>query len=626
MADERHKTSIEIDVDDQQIRQLGAAIKGALGSEVVNRFEQSMRGVTQQVEKLAKAFEGVDVPKRRGEERARLPSVRKSAAIAAAVSGVVGAPGSGLSAAQRRQREREEKERGGRGLGFWGTTAAVATGNMLTRGATAAAGGEGLTERGLGAVPFGIGAPLAAAVGTARQVNREFIAFRQSQAEAFGQLGGRVGPGRGAALGIAPGAISGQLAGLARGAGVRGEGAADIGIEMLLRQRLMGIGGGEQASLVGAAGIGGQAQNPAQARGLINEAIGGAVVAGFRDARIGEFVQSIAGHVEALRRQGIMVDPKSTIRAVAAVGATRGRSLQGEAGMSAVRGMEEVIRGAPSAQGFLPAMLMQQAMGGGRDPFRAFMAMEEDPAAMIPQMVQQISGMGGSVEAKAFALHQGMGGRISRRQALELIEAGERGDLSADRVDKIMTEGTAKQRELAEGGKAAVGTAATEAGMQAQRIRKGGEVQRDILAMRKAELEIVKQAAAIGAKVAKETVEAARELIDAFKKGGFTELMGKAGEMMREALKGLTEKLETMLTKAFPDVQETAGFKVGAELNRLVEKLDKMFPNTEIGAGDMGRMMAMGPFGVIELLARLIGDKLIQAGMGAPQGLPATNQ
>jgi hypothetical protein len=491
-----------------------------------------------------------------------------------------------------------------------GATGAVAAGHMLSRGASGAAAGDGLTERSLGAIPL-VGPPMAAAIGTARQVNREFIGYRQQVAEAFGQLGTTTGAGTGAALGISPNALPGRLASLAKGAGVRGQGAVDIGMEALTRERLMGIGSGEQASLVGAAGIGGKAASPAEANNLLREAIGGAVVSGFRDARIGEFIQSIAGHVEGLRRQGIMVDPKSTIRAVAAVGATKKSSLQGEAGMSAVRGMEDVIRGAPSAKGFLPAMLMQNALGGGRDPFRAFMAMEEDPASMIPQMVEQISGMGGSVEARAFALHQGMGGKISRRQALDLIQAGESGSLSSDQVGQIMSKGEAKQAQLAKGGKAAVGTAATEAGMSAQRIKKGGEVQQEILAMRKAELAVVKQAAAIGAKIAKETVDAAKKLIEAYQKGGLPEMMKMAGEEMRKMLGGLTEELERILSNAFPDAQDSPGYDIGVALHELVEKLNDIFPKKDMTAGDMSTFLTMGPMGVIAWLAKAITLEMI---------------
>jgi len=275
-----------------------------------------------------------------------------------------------------------------------------------------------------------------------------------------------------------------------------------------------------------------------------------------------------------------MTDPRSTMQLVAMLGATRRTGLMGEPGLAAARTMEGVVRAAPDKSDFFSATLMQLAMKKKGSPFKAMMELEQNPAAMIPEVLKRITEMGGSDEAQAFALHQGMGGQISRLQAMQMIQGTKGGEMSPEQVEKILNQHqtarmnpeTGKMEMLQgreartaimyeeAGGRQGFGVAAQAAQMEQQRLDTGAKHIGIMQKLQSAELKLADEGARLGAQMSELTTA----VIPYATKGlaAFTDTMGAVGNVVVSAVK-----------------------KIDAVLKRLADTENRMNPTGDPGIG-----------------------------------------
>lgn len=576
MTEQRHKTVLEIAVDDRGLRQIHNTIRQVFSVTSVAAYNKEVERVTQTVGRLTQRMGGAGPGRLAGAVAAggRPTMVGVPGGMPPRAGGGGGGAGAAPTAGEPPWVAKliAAVQGGRQPMGFAGTAAATGVGvagaNMLGRLGGVGAGaahGEGFSERMLGAIP-GVGPILAAAVGSARQFASEFQSYRQGLAGVQGAIGmGSIPANRRRALsqvGIGPEELPGRFAEIGGASGMRGRDLSDFASRALVHERITGAGAGQQAALVGAGGMGEVTTNADIAQRLIAKAIETGMAGGFRDAKFGDMMASIAGHVAALREKGIMTDPRSTLQLVAMLGATRRTGLMGEPGLAAAKTMEGVVRAAPDKSDFFSAILMQLAMKKKGSPFKGMMELEQNPAAMIPEVLKRITQMGGSEEGQAFALHQGMGGQISRLQAMQMIQASKAGEVSPEQVEKILNQfqtarmnpetgkmemlkgreaRTATMYEEA-GGRQGFGVAAQAAQMEQQRLDTGAKHIGVMQKLQSAELKLADEGARLGAQMSELTTA----IIPYATKGlaAFTDTLGAVGNAVVVAVKKIDSVLK----------------------------------------------------------------------------------
>ena len=504
MTEQRHKTVLEIAVDDRGVRQLGNSIKATLSTEPVERFNRAIADLLrrlQQVQSAGGAAGAPGGPAGRAPGRPPPPPPPRGPAP----GGGAGEPawaGKLLSAI--------EKMPGRTGVGAGvGAGAGVMAGNWLSRAGgmgAATMGGEGVTEHFLGGIPI-VGQMMGAAVGAARRYAQEFVGYRQALGATVGATGfdprGGANAGSLGRFGIMPGELPGRFAEIGRTSRMRGAGLEEFGTRAIATERTTCIGAGTIGHLAGAAGIGANETTPARASSLLENAIKTGMAAGFRIADLGDVLEDIASNTEELRSKGIMVTSESLMSIRAMLGATGRAGLQGAPGSAAAKSMEDVLRGAPERSDFGAALAMRLAMKGGRSPFAAMEALEQNASQLIPEFVKAITEMGGTEEGQAFSLRQAMQGRLGYHQARQLVQAGAAGELTPALAAQVAAGRASEYNAAVDAGKAGTGgAAATEAGLAEKRLAYGGTAVGDIQALQVQELELAKLGVKIGTNIA----------------------------------------------------------------------------------------------------------------------------
>lgn len=578
MPEERHKTVLEIAVDDSKIRQLGPTIEKSLKTEPVERLIRVTERLNAALERVNRtsaqrrepAGGAVGAGTYRGAD-GRLRDVDTGRFIAGGGGrGGGGAPGAGGG--------------GRRGMGFWGQAAATGVGvagaGMFGRAmgmGRAAAGGQGATETALSAIPLA-GPILAAGVQAGRQIGQAAIAYRQVTAQQFGRAGiSGLGPGQGLAqrVGIGMPELAGQMGALAPVAGMRGRAAQEFIPRALAIERFSGIGAREQAAVVGGARVAGQAATGTEATRMVFSTISAAIKAGYREGKEGEFLSEIAEHVGALRKQGFMMDLGTMNRFAATLG-TAGGALRGEAGMQAAKSIQQVVAQAPFKNTFFSAMFMSEAAKQGLSPIEAMKAAEtgEGLKKVLPAVITRIARGQGGMGGKIMALRAGLEGKLSIEQIEGLLGLAGRGALTEGAMANVLEGGAigaaeiGKRRGVVEPG---MGLAARKAGIEAQRIGAGLKkgVAGQVLDIEEKELQLGIVGAEFGLRAAGTMLKKFDEYVAAWKKGGLGEVVKTAfadmGDIIGKAiLDGIRQIMKEVLPKV--PIPELNPEKIGEEL------------------------------------------------------------
>jgi hypothetical protein len=535
VAGEKLKTTIEIGVDDRQVRGLGRTLDGALNPRTVDRFTRSIDRATAAIEKMAKLQAGLVGHL---EEAAKIQSEMARSMEMAQRRQQQQMPGGALaptpgqrSPADERERDEHRRELAAQRYQRWE--------NRVNSAGAAVVPQEGMIARALGGLPW-VGGLLGGAASAATQFSSHSDAYSRALAQTAGVLGTSRGfntrmPGEERSAvgayqraGFSATEMLPMLRELAQAGWISGDNVLGVAPTAARLQAGLGVGAGQAGSLISAIGTARMDEpNPQESIAILTDAVDSGIRSGFSRSVIGQYMQQMASDIEGLRRQGIMIDPHGML-AMQRFVANLGQGFAGAAGPQAAQGMRDALRGAPDRSGAFSAFAMQAAgFGRGRSAFQAARTLEESPWEVLPTILQQMNARGGSEESRAMAIRQLFmdgGHTLSRTQALTLAQIAPE-DIQRRIDDANRRGGLSDIEQLLEPGERGSGGAAVIAGEENQRIAVGQRVRPIVTQMRGLELQYAREFAEIGVNVFNAVREGLREAADAAVSGGARGLM-----------------------------------------------------------------------------------------------------
>lgn len=550
MGGEKLKTTIEIAVDDRQVRGLGRGIETALSPRTVDRFSKGILQATAAMEKLARAQRGI------------VESLTQSAKLQEQMA----------RAAERsdRQRQREpgrgggDGREGGRGddRGFWERSHSLAQ-----RGGAAAASAvprEGFIGQAMSGIPI-IGPALGAIVSAIQQ----FSAYRSAMDATYSQGYGRTGlsqmsPHARAAfadIGVSEDQAAGQIGSLSSAGKLGGRELDSI---LPYAARLQGEGGvdlGQTGALLGGARTGTNAsQSEQDMHELLEDAVDSGMQSGLRHQQIGEYLERMGGTLHELRSRGFMVDPRS-LTALTRFNAQSG--LTGDRAVNAAISMSAGVGKANRGTGLLSQLSMEVAgLGQGRTQAQATRYLQTHQGEVTQGVIQRFRDSPGSVEDRALAMVNAFAGTydISQEDAENLIRGGRLdGNLDTSRGavhDRVAGSLLASRRAA---GSTRVGARA-DAGLQNERIGVGSEVAGVQRQLTHAELHLARMGAHRIAPLAERGVEFINHEVNDLDRRGFSGYAEHvANRVVAAGARPAVEAGERVEGQALTGVGEAAG-------------------------------------------------------------------
>jgi hypothetical protein len=423
VAEERHTTTLDIKVDDRQIVELGKELERTFSVDTLVSFNKMMDRQTKVLDSMIKQQKNL---------QAQLKETSKTFAPTATGSAVGAFLGTRLAGGGGQPHPREVPKHKGHGL---------AQGSMHFGGTLSGAALKGnIGERLIEAMP-GIGEIGAAAVEGGMEMYQQFIQQMEAQMEAFGATGlGRGGQGRmagvGARLGLSPAQSAAMMGQFAGQTGLTGEALGGVGGRLMEMDRLGGAGG--VAGVIGAAGAAGGDVGGGRANALVENAVGSGLIAGIREAKLDQFLQSISNSVEGMRTQGIMLTPESMLSMVRALGAS------GLRGAQATRAATDLAQGAQRAifgSGAFTQMLYEAAgvtgQEGGTGLTDAVRMLEADPVKFMMKALSQMQERMPNVPIEELAMQMRgvaaqQGVQMTFTEMEQIMKGARRGDFRED--------------------------------------------------------------------------------------------------------------------------------------------------------------------------------------------------
>lgn len=545
MPETRHRTVLEIGVDDRGLRQLAPTMERALNPKVAEAFEKSIErstsALSKMVEQQAKLGKLLDEQAKRAQGRQRDDD--------------------------RRQREQERRTRDAARSGtaqgsFMGTLGAhvAMRGNQL---AGQMPYNEGFLPQMLSAIPI-LGPAFGGAVGGAMSFYQSFAARQIARARAFGTsgLGNRAFGGldaAGVSMGMGPTETASFMAGLGGSSGMRGSGLERMGPRAMALQTLLGIDSGVSGSIANAVLSGTQAMgglsdpgDEERAASMITEAVADGMAAGIRDGRIGEVLGQLAQSVTAMRTQGIPLDLSETLGLMRGLGGLGG-GFSGEASGAAARSITQGFATSPDREGVLSALAIRQRMSThGEDYETAARAIEASPVAAFRSVMGSLSRFRGTrgYETMLRTQFERLGVNLSREQAHRLANA------SPEEFDRMVASELGSGESLVSGvlderrAEAPLGTAIAEAGYESRRAGIGGGMAETVGELRGLELRMIRAFQPMVQAFAQGVIREMSGLFDAFQEGGIMGLLEHAMSRLTEAITALPGELANGVREA----------------------------------------------------------------------------
>lgn len=556
-----HETKLRISADDRDLKNIGRTIKESFDPRVIQQFERALERSNRDVAQMGSAMDRVGASARRLGGSA---PQRAGAAAGAQRDGrgrFVGGSGGRGGGGPRTSSGGGSGPGPGRGGGFWPTFAGAGVGSYLgSRMAQAGAiggsiaRGQGVFEQLFGAIPL-VGGALSGAIGGAQDLYQQHVAERQAAAGAFAQTGvGRlprdqwrdgelVKPGfmgDAARLGLAGPAAYQALGQIGQQTGVKGQklfagSGGGLASTLLQHQKMFGANTG---SLLGAAGTAGGEFSAGEGQAMASEAMRDGLVAGFREARLGEFVQQVTSEVQALRTQGIMIQPQQIQDLITGFSGF-GASFKGEAGAAAAKDARSRMQGLIQGGGVesMIGLMAARKAKGDVSYYGARQFLEESPEKAVPQVVDVIKNrMGLTGEAGMFMLEKVLPGR-SVKQYRDMM-SGQFGATDTPEA-RARAQDQIRARAGVAGEEGAFGRAARVAGRTNRRAGMGAQVAGSVEAMQDVEDEI---AAAVTVPLAQFVGGVAEEIKNLIK--------SVEGKSIEDLFSVLTDKFKKALNKA----------------------------------------------------------------------------
>ncbi len=513
MAETRHRTVIEIGVDDREIRGLGQVLGRAFDDRQLASFERTLDRTTRVFDRMHKIAERYEQTTR------RTPGLTGTGARGGAVAG--GAMPGGLPAGsvgalttaitQLTRTIRQMGVGGGGGAGgagggggggaqggpaasrqFGRRTMATALGTYLGNLGRAAPAGGGFVGSALGGIPI-VGGMLGGGVQAIQNYFQQGVGAQTAAAQQMGTLGARMRVGPEGGVGGIPGAgqfqrfgmafpqAVSQAANISQQAGLTGRqmggGFTRAAMELQMFGGIQGGPGMVRAANVGRQGMGADlgALNNAD---VMFQAVTAGMVSGIRESRLGQFVQQATQVLEEGRLAGTGLTEAGVLQIQQGF-SQLGAGFEGERAQRVMPRVVAHMRTFQPGQDFGTALMMSAGrMGqpGGMTFHDILESMQEDPERMLPLLIQQMNRASGGDPRVAREMWRTQGASIlgfqpSMKQARSLGA----GDISGFRqtVDTAPGRGFIQRRAQELGG--AFGAPAEAAGMQNRRIAIGLE-------------------------------------------------------------------------------------------------------------------------------------------------------
>lgn len=536
MAESRHRTTIQVDVDDRAVRKLGQEIERAIDPRLLDAFTRSIERSNRAIDRLTRATE-------------RMARVSDKLARASMGGGMGGGRGRGKPETGRQARMRDRVQR-------------------FVSAAGGPAGGEGFIGGAFGMIPYA-GPVLQSAISGAQGYYQQYIAAQQARMQSFGAAGiarpGDALSSRLRGIGYGPGAQAGVLGQIAQMSGRRGAGLSSIAGDAATMERFLGV---NPAAIF----RGAEVQGP-QSNDLMQSALGAARQAGFRDPMLTEAIQGLSQTMMQLQQEGIQLAPQAILGIYRGLGAAQLPGLRGEA----VAGLAQRIVGAGGNVGGGSSSfdyLMLQAAGGGRGGDRSLLQAqifaERNPGEVFFNVLEQLRGRAGNnpaeQEALAEYLHQNVG--VSRDLALQLAQMDpgriqQMRAASSNQVGGVGDLGSWLQSNI-EGAGQTLSAVRTEAGLESQRVGIGGAVAESVTAIQQAEIQLIRVFMPAALSLVRGVMNGAEKLVAAFREGGVAGVMTRLAEMSATAAGNALDPVATAATNALNDAADAAEGVLGA--------------------------------------------------------------
>lgn len=600
MPETRHRTTIEIGVDDRQVRRLGQTLERALDSRIAASFERMMERSTRQVEKLLTAtsrLEGKMRELQRSQQRMGGRAAR-GAVRGAMMGGYMGG------------------SMGGRQGGY----AAAAHAGLQRAGGTL--GGvlpvsEGFTASLLSAIPY-LGPALGGVMNAANQYYNMYAGYSMQRAAAAGVTGGAVAAPGLTRLGMALPQQMQFMQQLAQQSGRRGRSLSAIASHEGELARYMGFHAG--GTYIGGLEAGGMGPRE-DASTLLSEAIAVGLARGVREARIDQYLQATAQFAEQARTSGINLNPQAIETMMMQLPGGRGSGFRGRAGQQAALGIAQGLRGAGQGSDAFSFLAMRAAGYTGREGGLSFMQaqlrLEEQPQEVFAVMMREMLARGGDPEAVAAFIQQGargLGIQLSTRQALSLANMDPE-QLRSHRMERAQM-GEAFEGLLHERAHGGVGRMVREGGadaaIQNQRIGLGGRVSGDMRRIIRMEQRVAGAVLPMAMGAIGRTMQGVTRLMDAYRRGGFGAVMAEIATMTAEGVGQASEALENTIP-AGTEVELGTGAE---QLGRLFEGETVEFTGDEATDRAMSEALrqqatlGLGPLGQIPGVREALGGAI----------------
>jgi len=553
MSDTRHKTVIEVAVDDRQIVGLSRTLERAFDDRSLDRFEKALDRIAAKMEGLGKAG-GAGAALGGGLSPAGRGGAREGGALAQEMR---------LLREELKRSNEMSRRAGGGGGGSRGTSSNTIAGGMFKfhmlqqlMGMGPGMLGGSATASALGSIPY-IGGTLGAAAQTSVRLYNEYAQQQMAQAGVFGGTG--VGPGMDAlvrqgvgAFGLAPGAVPGMVAQFGGTSGLTGDRLSGAFGTQLALSQLLGVN--NAGSMIGAAEMsGGRVDDPAA---LMQEAVGAGLLAGIRESRLDQHMQQMASFTEDARTRGIPLAPGSVMALFTAFRGS-GASFAGEAGSRFAGNFGQGMASAGRGRGFAQGLALRAAgFGSGASYQESLERLEARDPETMRAFVESLRGMAGDSDTGAYLMRsamEGLGVDMSAVQSRELFENG----MVVDGAEgaRARTAETLRGRRATAGG--IFGAGAFSGGMALQRQAIGSTQAESAQAIQNLDLRIMGAGLQALSPVISALVGALDRLTTAFTEGGFSRLATEALAIALEPLGLQTDTSGNQMTTG--DVLVRAG-------------------------------------------------------------------
>jgi hypothetical protein len=429
---ERHTTTLDIKVDDREIARLGQEIERTFSvrsleafNDVLERQGKALATLIKQQEKLQQS---IDNTRRKAE-------------------GSGGGPGGG-------QRPGAGGGQGGGGQGGMLERAlSTALGTYLgqrvhgmmhhTPSFTQAVTGGEAVSAALEMLPIPGTNVVNSIIKSSMATYEEGLGAARARVGSFGKSGlsreamqslMNVGPGKlgiGVDLGMSDEEVSQRMAMFGRQTGMTGNKLAAAAPLMLGAQRLGGIE--SVGALMGGAGAAGGRTSAQRSDKLIKDTIGSGIIAGFREGKLDEYVQSVGAFTEQMRNQGILISPESVNELTR--GISQGEAVKGKAGAQLTQNIMQGMKGGLDSPSLMTGVLMKVMKDQGLSWEEGRLALEKDPGKFAPLVMTEIERMMPGTDRKTLVrrglltekVMSSAGITIGRQQGVDLATGLARG-------------------------------------------------------------------------------------------------------------------------------------------------------------------------------------------------------